>query len=48
MLSKKAQAVADYASGLENIQLLKLSGVSFREFLLAHRRFPVIAITGQS
>lgn len=48
MLSKKVQAVVDYVSDLENIQLLKISGVSFREFLLEHRRFPVIAITGQS
>jgi len=48
MLSKKAQAVADHVSDIENIQLLKISGVSFYEFLLEHRRFPVIAITGQS
>ncbi|MDD5377274.1 MAG: deoxynucleoside kinase [Candidatus Gracilibacteria bacterium] len=48
MLSKKAQAVADHVSDLEHMQLLKISGVSFREFLLEHRRFPVIAITGQS
>lgn len=48
MLSKKAQAVADHVSDLENIQLTKISGISFREFLLKHKRFPIIAITGQS
>ncbi len=48
MLSKKAQAVADHVTDIESMQLMKISGVSFREFLLEHRRFPVIAITGQS
>ncbi|NCP77462.1 hypothetical protein GW830_05065 [bacterium] len=48
MLSKKTQTAADYVSDIENMQLLKISGVSFREFLLEHRRFPIIAITGQS
>lgn len=48
MLSKKAQAVADHVSDIENMQLMKIFGVSFYEFLLKHRRFPVIAITGQS
>lgn len=40
--------MADYVSDIESLDLLKIQGVSFREFLLAHRRFPIIAITGQS
>ncbi len=48
MLSKKAQIVADHVTDLENTELLRISWISFREFLLAHRRFPIIAITGQS
>ena len=48
MLSNKAIAAAEYVTGVENMPLLQISGVSFREFLLAHRRVPIIAITGQA
>lgn len=48
MLSKKALTAAEHVSDIESLDLLKIQGISFREFFLAHRRFPVIAITGQS
>ena len=48
MLSKKALSVVNHVSDIESLDLLKIQGISFREFLLAHRRFPVIAITGQA
>lgn len=46
MLSKKAQAVADHVSDIESLDLLKIQGVSFREFFLTHKKFPTMAITG--
>lgn len=48
MTSPKQLAAAEHVAALERIQPLKLSGISFRDFLLEHRRYPVIAVTGQS
>lgn len=48
MFSPKQSAAADHVGAIESVKPLSLKGVSFREFLLAHRRYPVIAVTGQS
>lgn len=48
MLSTNIQSVINYVSGIEAMEPLTLSGVSFYDFLLTHKRFPIIAITGQS
>lgn len=48
MISRNMQATTAYAKDIENIHPLEISWISFRDFLLAHRRYPVIAITGQS
>lgn len=47
-LSEKAQAVVDHVDSIAHTPLLSLSGVSFSQFLLTHKRFPIIAVTGQS
>ena len=47
-LSSKQTAAAKYAGSIEHSKPLRLSGLTFREFLMAHRRYPVIAVTGQS
>lgn len=48
MNSPKQLAAAEHVAALETVKPLSLKGISFREFLLAHRRYPVIAVTGQS
>lgn len=48
MLSPKQSTAAEHVGAIESVKPLSLKGISFREFLLAHRRYPVIAITGQS
>ncbi len=48
MSTLKQRAAADHVGAIESLRPMKLSGLSFREFLLAHRRYPVIAVTGQS
>jgi deoxyadenosine/deoxycytidine kinase len=48
MFSPKQLAAAEHVAAIENAKPLRLSGLSFREFLLEHRRYPVIAVTGQS
>lgn len=48
MTTPKQFAAAEHVAAIENVQPLRLSGLSFRDFLLRHRRYPVIAVTGQS
>lgn len=47
-LSPKEQSAVDHVSSIANLQLLPLSGISLHQFLLEHKRFPIVAITGQS
>lgn len=48
MSTPKQLAAAEHVAAVESSKPLPLKGISFREFLLAHRRYPVIAVTGQS
>lgn len=47
-LSPKQEQAKNHVGDIESLALQKISGVGFREFLELHRRYPVIAITGQS
>ncbi len=46
--SPKAQAVVNHVDSISQIELIPLSNVSFEQFLLDHKRYPIVAITGQS
>ncbi len=48
MSTPKQLAAAEHVAAVESSKPLPLKGISFRQFLLAHRRYPVIAVTGQS
>lgn len=47
-LTPKERAVVDHVGAIASARLLPLSGISFQQFLLEHRRFPIIAVTGQA
>ncbi|MDQ1344226.1 MAG: dNK protein [Patescibacteria group bacterium] len=48
MSTPKQLAAAEHVAAIEKAKPLTLSGISFRDFLLEHHRYPVIAVTGQS
>ena len=48
IITSKQLAAAEHVAALETVKPLSLKGISFRDFLLEHRRYPVIAVTGQS